>query len=270
MVQTSRVDEEKTPALRSVTAEEIEHFKQHGWVKLEQFLPPAVIEPMLAYAIGEMGDDGTKGADPDSFSYFNSLPVYGLDKPSFEPVLKHFGHSSVALRNLRVSPGARYFLDFLGVKLPSNGKGGHNKTEWHQDFAAQVSDRSGGMVFWVALADLTPEHGTMQFLSGSHRQGVMGDYRTYGDGDLLDVYPELADECPSSGPLHLKAGDVTVHSDLCVHMAGANTTSQPRWSYLAIMNPADARWTGAPSVSFATDGLELLQTLDEKQFPTIA
>ena len=119
-MQTSRVDEEKTPALRSVTAEEIEHFKQHGWVKLEQFLPPAVIEPMLAYAIGEMGDDGTKGADPDSFSYFNSLPVYGLDKPSFEPVLKHFGHSSVALRNLRVSPGARYFLDFLGAEKRIN------------------------------------------------------------------------------------------------------------------------------------------------------
>jgi len=255
---------------RAVTEAEIAHFKQHGWVKLERFVSRKRIDAMLAFARKHMGEDGTAGATPDSFSYFNSLPVYGLDKPDFEPLLKHFGQSSIELRDLRIRSGARYFLDFFGVKLPSESTGGHQKSEWHQDFAAQVSDRSGGMVFWLALVDLTPDHGTMSFLSGSHRHGVMGDYRTYGKGDLLDVYPELIDECPSSGPVRLKAGDVTVHSDLCVHMAGSNTTKEPRWTYLAIMNPADARWTGAPAVSFDTEGLEHLQPLDEKRFPTIA
>lgn len=259
-----------TAPLRSVTREEIDHFKQSGWVKLEQFVPRERIATLLKYAKSQMGDDGTIGADSNSFSYFNALPVYGLEKPAFEPLLKHFGHSAVALRDLRVSPGARYFLDFFGVKLPSAASQGHQKSEWHQDFAAQCADRSGGMVFWVALTDLTPSHGTMAFLNGSHRHGVMGDYRTYGDGDLLDVYPELIEECPSSGPMHMKAGDVTVHSDLCVHMAGANTSPDPRWTYLAIMNPADARWTGAPSVSFDTAGLEHLQVLDEKRFPRLA
>ena len=65
------------------------------------------------------------------------------------------------------------------------------------------------MVFWMALSDLTPEKGTMAFLNGSHRFGVMGHYATYGKGNLLDSYPELVDECTSSGNLSYEAGDVS-------------------------------------------------------------
>jgi ectoine hydroxylase-related dioxygenase (phytanoyl-CoA dioxygenase family) len=125
------------------------------------------------------------------------------------------------------------------------------------------------MVFWTALTDLTPAHGTMAYLSGSHREGVMGDYRTYGGGNLLDVYPELTDTCPSSGLQTLVAGEV-VHSDLTVHMAGPNTSGGPRWTYLAIMNPTDARWTGGPAVSFDTSGLMHLGTLDDERFLRLA
>jgi ectoine hydroxylase-related dioxygenase (phytanoyl-CoA dioxygenase family) len=117
---------------------------------------------------------------------------------------------------------------------------------------------------------MTPDKGTMAFLNGSHRQGVMGDYRTYGDGNLLDAFPDLIHSCPSSGFLSLSAGDVTVHSDLCVHAAAPNISDEPRWTYLVQLSPADARWTGAPAVSFDTSNLKQLETLDEARFPRIA
>lgn len=224
---------------RKITPAEIQHYNQYGWVKLEKFLPRPLTDFMLAYAKERMGQDGSISATPGKFDYFNALPVLGLGKPVFDAVLRHFAQTAV---------------DF-GVKLPIERTEGHGKSDWHQDFAAQVSDRSGGMVFWTALADLTPEHGTMAYLSGSHREGVMGDYRTYGEGNLLDVYPELAETCPSSGLQALEAGDVVIHSDLTVHMAGPNVSGEPRWTYLAIMNPADARWTGGPAVSFDTSCL---------------
>ncbi|NBC37411.1 phytanoyl-CoA dioxygenase [Novosphingobium sp. FSY-8] len=255
---------------RGITPAEIAHYKQHGWARLDKFLPPGVTARMLAYAKARMGEDGTISATPGKFDYFNALPVMGLGKPVFDDVLRHFARTAVDVRNLRKTAGARYFLDFFGVKLPVAQTEGHGKSDWHQDFAAQVSDRSGGMVFWTALVDLTPEHGTMAYLSGSHREGVMGDYRTYGNGNLLDVYPELADTCPSSGLQTLAAGDVVIHSDLTVHMAGPNTSGEPRWTYLAIMNPADARWTGGPAVSFDTAGLTHLGMLDEERFPRLA
>lgn len=255
---------------RKISPAEIQHYNQHGWVKLEKFLPKPLTDFMLAYARERMGVDGSISATPGKFDYFNALPVLGLGKPVFDAVLKHFAQTAVDVRNLRKTAGARYFLDFFGVKLPVERTEGHGKSDWHQDFAAQVSDRSGGMVFWTALADLTPEHGTMAYLSGSHREGVMGDYRTYGDGNLLDVYPELAENCPSSGLQALAAGDVVIHSDLTVHMAGPNTSGEPRWTYLAIMNPADARWTGGPAVSFDTSCLTHLGVLDDERFPRLA
>ena len=125
------------------------------------------------------------------------------------------------------------------------------------------------MVFWMALSDLTPEKGTMAFLNGSHRFGVMGHYATYGKGNLLDSYPELVDECTSSGNLSYEAGDVTVHSNMTVHSAGANLTDSPRWTYIVIVNPADACWTGGPADAFRTDGLTLHQPMDDGRFPVI-
>lgn len=256
--------------LRTITAAEIEHYNQHGWVKLAGFLPRRVTDFMRSHAQEQMGADGARNATPGKFDYFNALPVHGLGKPVFDDVLRHFARTAIDVRKLHKAAGARYFLDFFGVKLPVKLSGGDGKSDWHQDFAAQVSDRSGGMVFWTALADLTPEHGTMAYLSGSHREGVMGDYRTYGAGNLLDVYPELLDICPSSGLQELQAGDVVIHSDLTVHMAGPNTSGEPRWTYLAIMNPADARWTGGPAISFDTSSMTHLDTLDDERFPRLA
>ena len=266
----SALQKPEVSGLRKITVDEIQHYNQHGWVKLNGFLPRPLVDYMRGYAQERMGVDGTISATPGKFDYFNALPVLGLDKPVFDEVLRHFAQTAVDVRNLRKTAGARYFLDFFGVKLPVDETQGHGKSDWHQDFAAQVSDRSGGMVFWTALADLTPEHGTMAYLSGSHREGVMGDYRTYGDGNLLDVYPELIETCPSSGLQALQAGDVVIHSDLTVHMAGPNTSGEPRWTYLAIMNPADARWTGGPAISFDTSSLTHLGTLDEERFPRLA
>lgn len=269
MATTATKSDNDIETFRPVTAEEIAHYKAHGWVCLRQFLSPATVEAMLAYAKERMGKDGSISANPGKFSFFNSLAVQQPDHPLFGPIIRHYGKSAVALRNLKVSPGIRYFKDSFGVKLPTNRSDGHGRSDWHQDFAAQVSDRSGGMVFWSALVDMTPEMGTMAFLDGSHRQGVMGDYRTYGEGNLLDAYPGLIDECPSSGYLTLSAGDVTVHSDMCVHAAGQNVSDGPRWTYLVQLNPADARWTGAPAVSFDTSSLTFLGMLDEEHFPTV-
>ena len=256
--------------LRKITPAEISHYNQYGWVKLDGFLPRPLVDCMLTHAKKHMGEDGSISATPGKFDYFNALVVRGLGQPVFDAVLRHFAQTAVDVRNLRKTAGARYFLDFFGVKLPVERSEGNGKSDWHQDFAAQVSDRSGGMVFWTALADLTPAHGTMAYLNGSHREGVMGDYRTYGEGNLLNVYPELIDACPTSGLQTLAAGDVVIHSDLTVHMAGPNTSGEARWTYLAIMNPADARWTGGPAVSFDTAGLTHLGELDDERFPRLA
>ncbi len=258
---------------RTVTAEEIAHYQTNGWVKLDGFIPLDRVAALLAMAKEKMGEDGDRDAPPEAFSYFNPLTLRGLDDPILRPVIDHIGRSSRELMARRVNVGIRYFTDYFAVKLPTKrkqvNKGGAGSSDWHQDFAASASDRSGGMVFWMALVDMPPEKGTMAFLNGSHRHGVMGHYATYGDGNLLDSYPELVEECPNSGNLTYRAGDVTVHSNMTVHSAGANLTGDPRWTYIIITNPADACWTGGPADAFQTEGLALHKELTDERFPVI-
>jgi hypothetical protein len=261
-----------TIGFRSVTFEEVAHYQQFGWVKLEKFIPVAQVDELLAIAKGRMGEDGSRNPPPKSFSYFNPLTMRGLEHPVLGPVIKHCGRNARALMARKASVGVRYFTDYFGAKLPSrkpSEHGGNGNTAWHQDYAASASDRSGGMVFWLALTDLSPESGTMAFLSGSHRFGAMGHYATYGQGNLLDAYPELLEHCEPTEHLSYSAGDVTVHSNLCVHSAGLNVTDRPRWTYMVIVNPEDACWNGGPADAFDTKGLRLHEVMDDGRFPVI-
>ena len=268
-VQLASVGED----FRTVTAEEIEHYRQHGWVKLEGFVPPARVADLLAMAKDKMGEDGDRDLPPEGFTYFNPLTLRGLADPVLRPMIDHVGRNARLLAARKANVGIRYFTDYFAVKLPTRKKvanhGGAGSSDWHQDFAASGSDRSGGMVFWMALTDFTPEKGTMAFLDGSHRYGVMGHYASHGDGNLLDSYPELLDECSSTGNLSYKAGDITVHSNMIVHSAGPNLTDDPRWTYIVIVNPADAVWTGGPADAFTSEGLTLHKELPDDRFPIV-
>ena len=152
---------------------------------------------------------------------------------------------------------------------PSSSRPGSSPTEWHQDIASLPFDRVGGLAFWLALNDVPAERGTMQFLSGSHREGCLGRTRAQGKG-VKEYYPELLERYELSPPLDLKAGDATVHSNMTVHGAGFNRTDRPRWAYTVLMNPADARWNGAPAEAYDTTHMKVHQELDEERFPVLS
>jgi hypothetical protein len=259
---------------RPVTHEEIEHYLAKGWVKLAGFVHREMTQKLLDVARRRMGDDGDSNAPFDlKQPFFN--PEFGgaLADPTLRPLLNGVGKSAKALLARRPGLEVQYFCDVFAPKLPvarQTRHAGNGQTYFHQDFMNWGVDRSGGMTFWIALADLTPETGTMSFVDGSHRMGVLGHYRSYGEGDLLDDYPELRESCTITGPVTYAAGDVTVHSNLTVHGAGANLTDTPRWAYTVIVNPSDVRWNGAPPEAYDASGMQMLQPFDEERFPIIS
>jgi len=258
--------------VRDVTRDEIAHYQQFGWVKLEQFIAVDLIGEILAVAKENMGENGDRNAPPEAFAYFNPLTMHGLDHPVLGPVIRHCGRNASALMARKAPIGVRYFSDYYNVKLPAKSKGGHGgkgATGWHQDFAAAGSDRSGALLFWIALDELPPEKGTMAFLNGSHRYGALGHYSTYGDGNVLDAYPEIRDNCTPTELQSYAPGDVTVHSNMTVHSAGLNMTNGPRWTYTIMVSPADACWNGGSVDAFDTKGLVQYQEFDDERFPII-
>lgn len=254
-----------------VTAQEIAHYKEHGWVKLERFIEPRVLEQLLDNARRRMGEDGDS-SEGISQPYFTVGYSGGLANPLIRELITHIAPSAKALMGRRPDVGVRYFSDFFAPKLPAGKKtrnAGNGPTSFHQDFITFAVDRSGGMTFWIPLEAYGPEAGTMSFVSGSHRQGVLGNYRNYEHGDALETFPELR-ELPLSPPVSYGLGDITVHSHLTVHGAGPNLMDKPRWAYLILLQPSDAVWNGAPPEAFDTTGMQPYGPFDDERFPVLA
>lgn len=258
---------------RTITSDEIEHYKNHGWVKLEGLFEPATIAGILSRAKARMGEDpsSVSRSQPDS-RVPNEYKWYARwDGCSHsDEWLYHLSHS-LALAKLAsllmVSP-VRFYFDHVFAKIPASNGG--SETPWHQDLPHHPLDRQGALTIWIPLIDCPPEMGTLRFLSGSHRAGLLGRYLNRNDGICLaDENPWVLDQYKISPPLHLRAGDATVHNLAIVHRAPENATALTRWVYTTQWLPLAARYTGAPN--HRTDGLGLAidQPLDHPRFPVI-
>ena len=270
---TMSANDTETYPCRSVTPEEVAHYNEFGWVQLKRFVDPEMLARLLAKAKGIMGEDGDSnppyGIDQP---YFNAQAAFGLSGDDTRVLIEKIGANAKRLMDRKADIGVRYFTDFFAPKLPSAKKTrnqGNGPTSFHQDYITFAVDRSGGMTFWIPLEAYGPEAGTMSFLNGSHKLGVLGNYTSYGGRDIRDVFPELR-ACDESPQITYELGDVTVHSHLTVHGAGKNMMDRPRWAYLVLPQPADAVWNGAPPEAFDPTGMTPYQPFDDDRFPIIA
>jgi hypothetical protein len=260
---------------RAVTAEEVAHYQDKGWVLLKRFIAPEQIAVLLAKARGAMGEDGDSnppyGIDQP---YFNAQAASGYADPAVRPMLHGIGAAAKALMARKADVPVRLFNDFFAPKLPAGKKTrnqGNGATSFHQDFITFAVDRSGGMTFWIPLESYGPEAGTMSFIEGSHKLGVLGNYTSYDGKDIREVWPELTD-LRMTEQVRYEAGDITVHSHFTVHGAGANGLDRPRWAYLVLPQPADARWNGSPPEAFVPDahGMTPYGRFPDDAFPIIS
>ncbi|WDZ85840.1 phytanoyl-CoA dioxygenase family protein [Micromonospora cathayae] len=261
--------------VRAITDDEVKHFQTNGWVKLEGLLDLSIVEKLLERAKAKMGaeEPQTRSTDrpdelrPNDFKWYERWDGCSHQ----DSWIRNFTHATpiatVASRLMGGSP-VRFYYDHVFVKIPVAVAG--TETPWHQDLPHHPLDRQGALTMWMPLVDCPPEKGTMRFLNGSHRTGLLGRYLNRGDGvNLLDEHPEMADRFELSPPLHLKPGDATVHDLGVIHYAPPNTTDTPRWVYTLQWLPPHARYTGAPNHRTDGHGLEIDRPLDHPRFPII-
>jgi ectoine hydroxylase-related dioxygenase (phytanoyl-CoA dioxygenase family) len=162
-----------------------------------------------------------------------------------------------------------YHADLLAVKMPE-GHAASGPTGFHQDWVNFPFDRTGFLTFWIALDEIPPERGSMRFLSRSQEAGPLGKMGLLSGQQVTEYYPDLSSRYQMSPPLHMRAGDATIHNGLVVHGAPPNTTDQPRWAYIASYHPADTCYTGAPHHIFSPElGLQVGQPIKHERFRVI-
>lgn len=105
---------------------------------------------------------------------------------------------------------------------------GAERTPWHQDQFFWPLDTDRMITMWMPLLDITAEVGTMNFVSGSHKLGYLGDFPIGEETERAfeHMINETGLEVKTHGPA--AAGDATFHAGWTLHMAPANPTGNIR------------------------------------------
>jgi len=120
-----------------------------------------------------------------------------------------------------------------GVSVFAKEPGSSSFVGWHQDVNYWGLEPDDGIVTaWVALTDVEPCHGPMEFLKGSHLQQVREQRDTYDPSNLLSRGQEIVWEKPVSNDqvqiATMAAGMFSLHHVRLAHQSGANSGSDRR------------------------------------------
>lgn len=274
--------EEIEDQIRGVTDDEVAHYREQGWVKLDSLVSPRLAGELLNHVKQLSGID------------YDELPP---DHPEAEAVQARIREAGSAIfemlrfeddwvYDIMASPKLgevvaqlsgirpiRLFTDGALCKMPAWTEAGfYGATPWHQDYPPMPMDRPGGIQFWLALCEITPEMGSLQYLNGSHREGLLGAVHFTKDQTLETERPDLFEKYEMSEAQSFQPGDLLAHHAFSVHYAQANQTDKLRWAYTSYRIPARALYNGIPMARF--DRLNLGFTPwkphDHPKFPIVA
>lgn len=269
MSHFSSFDDVHSVVARDVSALEVEQFRAQGWVRLPGIIRIAALDLVAAELHRLMGVRGENHKRSDRI--FDKI-WRTYDEPSHvSELLWDFATSrdigEIGAKFLR-DHEVRFFRDEVYLKLPQR-HGGGKATPWHQDFAYANRDRSEQINLWIPLTDVSLGGGTLRYLNGSHRMGLLG--RGLQEHDLLEEYPHLADlKMAHAEPL--LRGDALVHHGLTVHGAEPNTQSGTRWAYAIVIVEAGSRYTGTPWPARLAERMESIgrgEVLDHPLMPVL-
>ena len=124
-------------------------------------------------------------------------------------------------------------------KLPGDTK----RVSWHQDASYWPLSPSKTVTVWLAIDDADVENGAMQIIPRSHRHGQI-DFEE-SKAEEQNVLNQTVKEPTSYGlppvALEMKAGQISLHSDLLLHGSEPNTSDRRRCGLTMRFIPPEVR-----------------------------
>jgi hypothetical protein len=274
--------------IRMPTEDEIEHYREHGWVKLEGLLSPGLAQMLSDTVVGMLNEAMHATGLAASDEHGAAEPL--TEGASGRTLTQDPWHSS----NLRVSNGlmgaiatsgalGESYARLLGVRplrlfsdtvfgLPATSRGMQRPgTRWHQDYPWVPIDRAIGGNLWLACVEITPEMGSLQYLSGSHRERPLGKH--FGDSwevGAEEVYPWILERYEISPAFHLQPGDALAHQLLTIHSSQPNRSAdRDRIAWTTQRIDANALYDGKAHPATDSLNLPIDRPLDHEQFPIV-
>ncbi len=167
--------------------------------------------------------------DAVPFGFRNELHLEAMYPLLFAPPLLDFVEGLLG-PEVRIYPNYTVrpkLPDHAGTEVPWHQDAGYTKAR-HQTADGEVSTLS--MVnLWTPLVPALVENGCMQFVSGSHRQGVV--LHEDDGGRYIQIPPNvISSQSGMTVNIELDPGDVVLFSNLLFHRGLPNQSDSIRWS----------------------------------------
>jgi ectoine hydroxylase-related dioxygenase (phytanoyl-CoA dioxygenase family) len=242
---------------------DVSSYRQFGWLKVSNAVSSEVALTLrdAFLDVAAQHQPKAESLDPNQTNHANSEEINrqhvlynDIDRwiDVFRQTVLSRRLGSIAGQLLGCDP-VQHFRSSIFAKDPEVAGG--TATSLHQDYPYEPFDRSRSLTIWLALMDLVPEMGTLRFVDGSHRFGVLGRDELYRPDHDYVQHLQQTEGWKLSKPAELGAGDATVHADLTLHGADSNLGDGPRIALSVIYFDPATLYTGAPSSH--VDGFKL-------------
>ncbi len=221
----------KNDSPKKLSDEQIQFFNEKGYIKGFEIFNK------------EKADENRKNFDSILEKFLNSgKGSYAIDR--YQDRIKEIW--DLANNSKIVS----YVTDLLGsnvvcwathyfCKLPGDDKG----VAWHQDCTYWPVTPSKTITVWLAIDDADFENGCMQFIPGSHVHGLIEPRKS--NASEKNVLSLTVDDPGKYGEqpvdVELKAGRISIHSDLLLHGSLPNKSDRRRCGLTLRYAPVDVR-----------------------------
>ena len=215
---------------QSLTIGQVEAFNRDGYVRPVRIFSSDEIAEIRTYFDDLLQQVIAAGGDSYSISsaHLEYSRVYDLlTEPRIVSCVKDLFGDNV------VGWGSHFFC-----KMPHDGKA----VAWHQDASYWPLTPTKAVTVWLAIDDADTENACMRFIAGSQHHGHL-TYRPSGshEDNVLNQTIENAEQYGEPVDDVLKAGEISLHSDLLLHGSEANESDRRRCGLTLRYAAADVR-----------------------------
>jgi non-haem Fe2+, alpha-ketoglutarate-dependent halogenase len=201
----------------TLTREQVAAFNRDGYLKGLRIFSDAEMAEHRAYFDDLLASVLAEGGN--SYSISTAHLRYGrvydiLTEPRIVRIVRDLLGENV------IGWGSHYFC-----KMPGDGK----VVYWHQDASYWPLSPTKAVTVWLAIDDADRENACMRYIPGSHHHGHLTYRLTEEAADaVLNQEVLNAEEFGEPVDVELRAGEVSLHSDLLLHGSEANQSDRRR------------------------------------------
>ena len=218
---------------RHLSAEQLAHFNQHGYIFPLELLDAEETVAQRAYFDRLLAMAAAAGRDNYAVNGWQNH-CRGLYDLVCHPRLLDYVEDIVG-------PDIVCIMTHYFSKNPTDSKAVY----WHQDAQFWAITPSKVVTAWIAIDDVDEANGAMQLWPGTHLRGIIPfEYVTDEENGVLNEHVHNPERFGAPVSVELRAGQLSLHTDMLLHGSLPNLSGRRRCGLTIRYMPPDVRHAG--------------------------